>query len=394
MMRFGSSSAFALLVLGSAIGVFLTACSEGRSVPKHPLQGRVTTYLTIGMMRPRGGSAQVQQMIDARRTGDTVTLPEGCFEITVPVRVPDGTQLVGDGPGNTIFYRHPERWKGREGAMVVVEGDSARGGTQISGIGFVGVRNPRDTGEDAGIRLLDCAAFRVDDCYFDGMGYAGVEVRGASYGVVDHCVFVDVFKKGIDNLGYGVVVYGTQTWAGDPGLGTAGAAFVEDCTFIGCRHAVASNGGAHYVFRHNRVRENVVAAAVDAHGMGYGSKRGTQAVEIYRNVLEDPVADWCGIGIRGGSGVIFENAIHGYDHPILLILEWGTPDSLKQTYPVPDQVRNLWVWGNRTSSGPARPEVHRDAAEMIREGRDYFADRKPGYAPFRYPHPLTIPASR
>ena len=274
--------------------------------------------------------------------------------------------------------------------MFVVKGDSLGGGTHLSGIAFVGVRNTRDTGEDEGVRLENCKDFRIDNCFFEGFGYAGVNIRGASQGVIDHCVFVEVFKKGIDNLGYGVVVYGTQDWVDDPGLGTAQATFVEDSEFAGRRHAVPSNGGAHYVFRHNRVWDNVVSTAVDAHGLGYGSKRGTQCVEIYGNAINYPVADWCGIGIRGGSGVVFENTIHGYDHPILLVIEWGTPDQLKKTYPVPDQVQNLWIWDNRADGGLAVPEVHKNAEGMIREGRDYFTDRKPGYVPFPYPHPLTV----
>jgi hypothetical protein len=370
--------------------VLSVACSEGRSVSKHLLQGQVKTYLTIGMIRPKGGSVQIQQMIDSVPSGGTVHLPSGCFEISDPIRVPDGTRVIGDGAGRTILYRHPDKWKDRGGAMIVVKGAVGSAGTQVSRIAFVGVRNTRDKGNDEGIHLENCTDFRIDHCYFDGIGYAGVNVRGASRGVIDHCVFVDVFKEGIDNLGYGVVVYGTQEWDEDPGLGTARATFVEDCEFIGCRHAVASNGGAHYVFRNNRIRENVVSTAIDAHGQGYGSKRGTQCVEIYRNVVDDPETGRAGIGIRGGSGVIFENEINGYDHPIQLVIEWGTPDHLKSIYPVADQIQNLWIWHNRADGSPAIPLVHSNSEAMIREGRDYFVDRKPGYASYTYPHPLTV----
>ncbi len=274
--------------------------------------------------------------------------------------------------------------------MFEVAGDSASAGTRISGIGFVGVKNTRDKGNDAGVQLSNCANFRVDNCFFEGLGYAGVNVRGASRGVVEGCVFVDIYKRGINNLGYGVVVYGTNDWVSDPGLGTDRATFVEDCTFIGCRHAIASNGGAHYVFRHNKVWQNVVSTAVDAHGLAYGSKRGTQCVEIYRNMIGDPVRDWCGIGIRGGGGVIFENEIRGYDRPIQLVIEWGTPGGLKNKYPVRDQVQNLWIWDNRADDGPTAPIVFDESYQMIREGRDYFTDRKPGYVSYPYPHPLRV----
>lgn len=376
--------------VAAAMMLLLAGCGyeEGQSAPKHAMQVKVKTYLTIGMMRPKGGSSTIQSMIDRAAPDRVAHLPSGCYEITDPVRVPDGTTVMGEGPDRTILFRHPSRWKNKGGAMVEVRGDSARSGTRISGIGLVGVKNTRDKGTDIGVLLQDCVDFRVDNCYFEGIGNSAVYVRGHSRGVVDNCVFVDIFKRGINNLGYGVVVYGTDDWVDDPGLGTEKAVFVEDCELVGCRHAVASNAGAHYVFRHNRVWGNVVSTAVDAHGLAYGSERGTQCVEIYGNTIGDPVSDLRGIGIRGGSGVIFENEIRGYDQPIHLVIEWGTPARLKNTYPVQDQVQNLWIWDNLSDGNPTLPVVHEGSYEMVREGRDYFTDRKPGYVPFTYPHPL------
>jgi hypothetical protein len=206
--------------------------------------------------------------------------------------------------------------------------------------------------------------------------------------VVDHAIFVDNYKRGIDNLGYGVVVYGGNIWAGELEPGGAQATYVEDSLFVGNRHAIAASAGAHYVFRNNQVLHNVVACAVDAHGMGYGSSRGTRYAEIYRNTIGSPVHNWCGIGIRGGAGVIFENTIEGYKNPILLILEWGTPNALKSEYPAFDQVQELYIWDNQITGGPSEPQIDETGVGFIEAGRDYFTAPKPGYVPYEYPHPL------
>jgi hypothetical protein len=158
---------------------------------------------------------------------------------------------------------------------------------------------------------------------------------------------------------------------------------------VGSRHAIASSAGAQYVFRHNVVQANVVAHAVDAHGMGWGNARGTRAVEIYGNLIEKPVDKWAGIVIRGGEGVVFDNTITGYRNPILLVVEWGTPEALKSSYPAFDQIRDLWIWDNTDGRGACEPAVDETAIGFVEKGRDYFADPKPGHTPFTYPHPLT-----
>jgi hypothetical protein len=185
-----------------------------------------------------------------------------------------------------------------------------------------------------------------------------------------------------------VVVYGKGYWADDLQPGGPQATFVEDSLFIGNRHAIAASAGAHYVFRNNQVLNSVEACAVDAHGMGYSSAHGTQYVEIYRNTIQQPVYDECGIGIRGGGGVIFENSIGGYKNPILLILEWGTPDKYKSEYPALDQIQGLYIWDNQMRGGHSDPQVDETGVGFIQAGRDYFTQPLDGYTPYTYPHPL------
>ena len=372
------------------VALNLNACNvSGNNHPASSLQRTIAARLADPILCPGGDSRDVQQIVDAADPAGEIRLPEGCYRMTSTVSLPPGIRLVGAGADKTILYREPGRLYSQP-MLSVNDRGNASSGTQISGLALVGVRDTNDLGQDYGVILSNVPDFRVDHCYFEGFGFAAVRVEGVSNGVVDHSIFVDNFKSGIDNLGYGVVVYGDGRWDDDIQPVETRTTFVEDSLFVGNRHAIAANAGAYYVFRHNQVMHNVVACAVDAHGMGYGSAHGTRYVEIYQNVIEDPVYDWCGIGIRGGSGVIFGNTIKGYKNPILLILEWGTPDSLKAEYPAFDQVQDLYIWDNQISGGSSKPRVDETGKGFIEPERDYFTEAKPGYEPSAYPHPLVI----
>jgi len=374
------------LLIALALPLLLAGCRQAAEDPARALQARLAARLEDPAQCPSGSSADLRALIQAAGPGGAVQIPAGCYQITASIALGGGMRMSGAGMDRTILYRDPAASRDQHEPIFRSEGGEG-GPTQISGIAFVGVRDTADQGEDYGIVLSDSRDFRVGHCYFEGFGWAGVRVDGLSRGVIDHSIFVDNYKEGIDNLGYGVAVYGANRWPDDPGAGTADAVFVEDSLFVGSRHAIASSGGAHYVFRYNRVRENVEACSVDAHGAGFGSPHGTRYVEIYGNLIEDPGYRPCGIGIRGGDGVIFENDLRGFSRPILLILEWGTPEQLKSSYPAQDQIRNLWIWGNRIHGGKPVPVIDPEASGFIEQGRDYFTQPKPGYEPYPYPHP-------
>lgn len=337
-----------------------------------------------------GTSADLQALVNNPGPDGISRIPAGCYRVTTAVVIPEGVTVIGAGMDQTILYRDPGGWAGRDGAILTSSGREG-GGPRISGLAFLGVRESGDTGEDYGLRLSGNRDFRIDHCYFEGFGFAAVRIEGEARGVVDHSLFVDNYKEGIGNLGYGVAVYGDNRWAGDPQPGSGEAVFVEDNTFLGSRHAIAASGGAHYVFRYNLVRENVEACSVDAHGAGYGLPHGTRYVEIYGNTIEDPAGRWCGIGIRGGAGVIFQNTIRDFENPILLVLEWGMSEQQKAEYPAKDQIQDLWIWDNEIAGGPAAPRIDDEGRGFIQEGRDYFLQPKPGYVPYDYPHPLALP---
>jgi hypothetical protein len=367
--------------------LFLVGCGQTPDDRPRHLQARLAAMLKDPAVCPPGTSADVQALLNAAGPDGVVHLPAGCYEITDTIGISGGKRVFGAGMDRTILYRDPQRSRHQDKPIFWVFG-RGESETQVSGIAFLGVRDTHDSGEDYGIVLSNSRSFRVDHCYFEGFGFAGVRTEGTSRGVIDHSIFVGNFKRGIDNLGYGVAVYGANQWDDDPGAGTAEAVFVEDCDFVGNRHAIASNAGAHYVFRFNWVRRNVEACSMDAHGLGFGSSRGTRYVEVYGNVVEDPVYKQCGVGIRGGDGVIFDNALRGFRKPILLILEWGTPERLKSSYPASDQVRDLWIWDNEIQGGSSAPQIDQEAKGFIKQDRDYFTLPKPGYKPYAYPHPL------
>jgi hypothetical protein len=95
-----------------------------------------------------------------------------------------------------------------------------------------------------------------------------------------------------------------------------------------------------------------------------------------------------GLASGGGGGVIFENSIQGYKNPILLILEWGTPEKSKDEYPALDQIQGLYIWENQIKGGRLEPQVDVTGVGFIEEGRDYFNQPLAGYTSYSYPHPL------
>jgi hypothetical protein len=232
---------------------------------------------------------------------------------------------------------------------------------RISGIRFVGIDAPS---KDIGVQLDDAREFRVDHCYFSELGFAGVRTNGTSRGVIDHSTFDAIYKPSIGTDGYGVAVYGTNALADVP-FGSSDATFIEDCQFTACRHAVSSNQGARYVFRHNRVANGVAAHAVDTHGTEYGSAIGTEWADVYANVIEQkshvpPYHDRIAVHIRGGRALIHDNRIVGY----------ATAIALSERTPQP--TGPVYIWDNEPNVSPGA----------------YRSSAPPGYVPAPYPHPL------
>ncbi|MFZ2096364.1 MAG: hypothetical protein WAV05_06970 [Anaerolineales bacterium] len=209
------------------LGLTLSACSlGGGSHPATALQNMLAAQLENSDVCPGGNSKDVQQMVNAAGADGVTRLPEACYQINSTINLPPCTQLIGAGADKTILYRDPKGNYSGPILQVIGKADT-QCATQISGVALIGVRDTDDTGQDYGLKISSLRDFRVDHVYFEGFGFAGVRLEGSSSGVIDHAIFVDNFKRGIDNLGYGVVVYGKGTWDSELQPGGAQATFMR-----------------------------------------------------------------------------------------------------------------------------------------------------------------------
>ncbi len=252
--------------------------------------------------------------------------------------------------------------------------------------------------------------FRIHDCMFKEAYSRAIFLDGGRIeGLIDNNIFLNCGPSDI-----AVYADNSEAWQRPPVLGASlgkAALYVEDNSFIydgkgNVEHAIASNDGARYVFRHNTIRCKIrtssyqLGSAIDAHG-NCASGRGTISVEIYHNKIE--VDAYRAIYIRGGSGVIFGNTISGnIDYPIHLTnyRSWikdfckGNATCGERDYPCPDQINNLYIWNNTLNGLPIVAKVDdRGLNKMhIKEGRDFYHIPKPDYKEYVYPHPSNTAA--
>lgn len=327
-----------------------------------------------------GSFRDLSQAVSRAKTGDIVQIPGGKFYFSNTLLIPGGISLQGAGEDQTQLIK-----KGTS-KRAMLEIDCSKGSVfRLTAFTMSGLGDQTTSGK--GIELKkSCQDFRIDHMTFTQYGRAAITVFGdTSRGVIDHNRFIDNYK---DGLGYGIEVIGGSTWPALE-LGTRNAVFIEDNYFKGNRHAVASNNGSRYVFRHNQIVScQVNAACIDAHG--YESwTRGSRSYEIYRNTVSDPTKRWAAIGLRGGDGVVFDNDFQNTNYAIYV---WnghtGKGYGSNCQYPCKDQIRKLYVWNNTHHGKAAKITVKKGYEKLIQRNRDYFTKRMPGYSPYTYPHPL------
>ncbi|MBN1674860.1 MAG: hypothetical protein JXR37_27700 [Kiritimatiellae bacterium] len=389
-----------------------------------------------------GGQPDVQTALDAARDGDTVVIPAGTFTWTQPVSLKSAKAITIQGAGidRTIVVDKVPRPGNAVLRLALAAGKRFR----LTGMTFRG--SPEITKQlEATVSLAgDARDFRVDHLKFVKPGARALRCYGANlYGVVDHCFFdLSNFRQGllIWHQAWNGGNFGDGSFADDLCLGTEKAVYIEDCTFIGAGVAGAgacdSFAGGRFVFRYNTVTNQNLAV----HGTESGGRwRSVRSYEIYNNTFTSSTCLFCGILLRGGTGVIFNNRFRGaggstgYKAAVLMAnyrsdkeyAPWGKAtgasvwDGNQQPdgYPCLDQVGRgtcdllsgykpapvgwphqasepVYVWNSDWRSVPGYPSTKvASQNSVIKINRDYYVDvPKPGYAPYTYPHPLTRPA--
>lgn len=368
--------------------------------------------------------------------GDTVIVPSGTVTWSSLIPLSEELTILGAGIDNTIIT----------GYLF----DVANGTDNWRISGFYLDCNKVDAWQlDVGQsnRSDGCRNFRIDNCKFVDSDYYPIRIAGQSYGVIDHCTFLNN-HGGID------VAYGYNlTWADSTYLGSEKFVFVEDCIFTNdtnswrnTTHIMMGNQGGRFVFRNNEVYEQSggyrIDNAIDMHGYGHASgfqRLGTRAYEVYGNTFTKVVNACCSaLAVRGGTGVIYNNtfdeSVISYAmEPIKFIdsrLCEGngrnpvtTPytaggcgsastnfcDSARggEDYACCNQIGRgmnealepVHVWGNvdhnsnTVGVSVAGPSCLESLATFyIVENRDYYLNPKPGYTAYTYPHPLVSPS--
>jgi hypothetical protein len=266
-----------------------------------------------------------------------------------------------------------------------------------------------------------CKTFRIDNIFADSVGYF-ITINDGSFGVIDHC---SVFGHGA------IVVNGdeSKSWSSVSSIGTENAVFIEncffDCTMYG--NAIDARNGSVLVYRHSKMK----STWFEEHGYCCNLTRGARSYEIYNDTFIAVNSYNAGIGLRGGTGVVFNNIFYGYlkfkievendrscaDRAYQGICggdttgyksSWprdGWQDSTG--WPCRDQIGRgkdtgtkqisepLYSWNNTDDAGKTiLIELNMLCPEMahhIHVNRDYYNNTpRPDYIPYRYPHPLTV----
>ncbi len=374
--------------------------------------------------------ADVSEVVTSAKAETKVQIPAGiCDWGTQSLSVGPGIYLKGAGKRATIIKRTTpidsanQEKKGNPHYLVTIHCSPGQPNSfsdiSLQGNG-VGLGDPKENDADPrdnGLKLngwkyvegkltpSPCQDFRVFNAHFFGFGFAAVTVVGdprQTRGVIFKNDFLNNYyynaRIKTTILGYGVAVYGDNSWP-ELALGTADNIFIEDNNMSGNRHHVASNQSSRYVFRHNFASATPITrndVSVDAHGRSSATTTGSRQVEIYGNQLDAamPKSETAraAIGIRGGDGVIFNNTIsEKFRYGIELQVEgsYNGFGRLDCSNSPPDRITSLYIWGNTiNTANPDTTGIFSDCPDVVKQDRDYFLTKKPGYTPYIYPHPL------
>jgi hypothetical protein len=387
----------------------------------------------------------VWEAINAAKDGDTIQLPEGTAVWKKGWNTDHWAKMKaitiqGCGIDRTIVRDDTSTAAGDEPFEIKgVEGKPFR----ITGIAFDGTGLP-NAGTWAGAIVIsgNCRNFRVDHCKFLNMDRM-MTISGDTYGLVDHCTFHALQKKG----GLAQTIYymgpGRVNFTKPLTLGTAQAVYFEDDEARFSPEVVEATGnnpwivpyhGARVVIRHNRI----INTQLEIYRVRPGAF-GCQSAEIYDNAFS---TEGVKVGrpqgfifIAGGTALVFNNTVTGtgynchtielsHERSFRAIGEFGICDGTNPLdgnqipagqkgagYPAfgqPGRATDAdgdgvfepapcYAWNNTLNGarlnivlrrwGPKETALQ---AEHVKEGRDFFneAPTDEYYQPYTYPHPL------
>jgi hypothetical protein len=262
----------------------------------------------------------VQAAIDAAGDGDTVFVPAGTAEYrtivagTPALKIKDkGIALLGAGIDRTVIKDNTydtdtgkNPWIQR---LVDVQGGKGKK-LRISGFTFDGT-GIKNAGKPVVIGIRGSYAdLRIDHCRFLNVNGA-IRTGGLMRGVVDHCRYELMEDHALSNpFFHWLEGNSAEAWKTPTQLGDAEAIYIEDChiEFHNPKSndcpALPTMDGARAVFRHNTVVDGFLEF------FGVDSRpRGTARFEVYDNTFTGKC--FCAIGLKGGTGVAFNNTIEG-----------------------------------------------------------------------------------
>lgn len=348
------------------------------------------------------GSSDISAAISAALNGDTIAIPAGSATWTGNVTVPPtkGLKLIGPGADGTRITLG--------GYYLFLDTRPDNPQTRLSGVGFSG-------GTGAALRVnyrtIGARDFRVDHCSWAG---GQLQFYGYVAGLVDNCSFTNCYRTFVldGQIGSDAQYQGSYSWT-QP-IGGAAAVYFEDCSFAATASSILCNGGAgcRLVFRRNTINGPL---GIETHSGCTNGYRNPRWVEIYENVMNAGTGYWCGMLLRSHNGLVYNNAMTGYQQGIRFDMEticrddcngpWNS--SNKTVYPAQDQIgagmdsgygtaqrtdeAKLRFWGNTFNGAAYRPTNAINCAQglaMVQEGRDYFFEAPAGHVQFAYPHPL------
>jgi hypothetical protein len=304
-----------------------------------PLHAQTCTITAASASRSAVGTA-----VTAAVDGDVVCVPGGSATWTTQLSISNKSiQLIGAGDGTTaqcavsgqttytcITNAFTGGGNSSETALLLWEtkptGNTPAGYTRISGFTFLDSNVVASSGDQAMTIHIrgDTSSFRFDNNRVVAQYKNGMIFQEYVRGLVDHNVFelkgslghmVGVQHGSWENTngatGYGDG-QGDQSWAVASTTGSESLITVEDNTFTtalsGDQYYTNDQFGSRATYRFNTFINGVYAD----HGTETGGRlRSARHVEIYNNTFETDRAVASYVGIRGGTGMVFDNELTG-----------------------------------------------------------------------------------